>query len=125
MKSGPETDAEWAYREADRRLKKFRREWKAAGEPVVTGNGGREVQHPLFRALIRAEILADRLRESIRPSKYAGPKPRAVMTSEERTDPRLSPHSGIAAIQRQRYITRKDGTRQYLHGDAGDDGGSN
>lgn len=76
----PDEDAVEAYRAAEQNARDLRAFWDALelDERIVVGSTGQPVPHPVWKMLLEAESLADRLRKSLRGSK-PGRKPVAVV----------------------------------------------
>jgi hypothetical protein len=75
----PGADALEAYEAAVERARIVRQAWDDAGRPVLTtGSRKQNVPHPLLKAIRDAELLADRLRLSVRTPRMGRP-PLAVV----------------------------------------------
>jgi hypothetical protein len=74
-----EAEAQSAYETAVERVQMIAAEWDELGNPLTTeGSMGQTVPHPLIKMLQDAEMLADRLRKSVRKA-HRGPAPSAVV----------------------------------------------
>lgn len=78
----PQEDARAAYEAAEERARILRKQWDDEGQPILTeGSMGQLVPHPLVKMIETAEVLADRLRKAVQPSK-PGRKPTAVVQAK-------------------------------------------
>jgi hypothetical protein len=74
-----EAEATTAYETAVERVQMIAKEWDELGNPLTTrGSTGQTVPHPMIKMLQDAEVLADRLRKSVRKA-HRGPAPSAVI----------------------------------------------
>jgi hypothetical protein len=75
----PDHDALNAYEEAEERRQDIIEVWEAEGRPLTSvGHTGQPVAHPLMKLMAEWEVIADRLRERVRP-KRPGREPTAVI----------------------------------------------
>ncbi len=91
----PAEDALEAYALAHERVRLARQRWAEAGEPFTLVYSNKvEGAHPLWRALLEAEVMADRMRERVR-LKHRGPDVGAVVTATIG----LSPAAKLRAVK--------------------------
>jgi hypothetical protein len=91
-KADPDQDALDAYLAAEERRLAILEVWEEEGRPLTSvGHTGQPVVHPLMKLIAEAEVIADRLRERVRP-KRLGREPTAVISpyrSKRITRPKL------------------------------------
>jgi len=76
----PDDDARAAYESAEERRVAIIEAWESEGCPLLSvGHTGQPVPHPLMKLINEAEVIADRLRERVRP-KRMGREPTAVIS---------------------------------------------
>ena len=83
----PDEDALEAYEQAVERARLVRQAWEDAGRPVLTtGSRKQQVAHPLLKVIRDAELLADRLRLSVRPRRMGRPPVAVAQPVGNRSD---------------------------------------
>jgi len=91
----PSEDALEAYALAHERVRLARQRWAEAGQPfTLIHSNGIQGAHPLWRALLEAEAMADRLRERVR-ARHRGPAVGAVVQAKIG----LSPAAKLRAVK--------------------------